>query len=179
MAISWTIAVLIAILLGIASHLLVFIHGELDRYAAVILAVFSVAFAAAVAWATIQEGSLIGGVILGTVLFASYQSSLASSIVVYRLMFHRTRHFDGPVLAAISKWYAARQAKATEQYHHVLANLHLKYGDFVRIGQFVTYEDWYYYCSNSHRPHGNIHLHCGCYTCSLWTEFRVFQRAFL
>ncbi len=66
-------------------------------------------------------------------LQATYFGSLFFSIVVYRVFFHRTRHFPGPKLAAVSKFYHTLHATDSRQ-HLFLDRLHKQYGDFVRTG---------------------------------------------
>ncbi|KAI9747648.1 MAG: Phosphatidylinositol-4-phosphate 5-kinase, partial [Chaenotheca gracillima] len=132
---QWEVELAAAITLGIVSHLTIFIHSELDRFAAIILAGFVTTFAILVAILSVQERSLIGGLMLATILFAAFQSALGLSIVIYRLFFHRIAPFPGPAADAVSKWRAARRAQTTEQYRLELARLHARYGDYVRIGE--------------------------------------------
>ncbi|KAH8593673.1 cytochrome P450 [Bisporella sp. PMI_857] len=57
-----------------------------------------------------------------------------TSMTIYRLFFHRLRHFPGPRLAPISNFYHTYlTAKKLHLYEEVEA-LHEQYGDFVRIG---------------------------------------------
>ena len=63
-----------------------------------------------------------------------YLSSLFTSIVVYRLFFHRLRAFPGPVLAQSSKLWHAWQGRHSKN-HLLLDQLYHHYGDFVRTGK--------------------------------------------
>jgi hypothetical protein len=134
MSLLWPSEIGIAIGLGLASHLLIFIRGELDRYAAVIVLFFAISFILLVLLSTIQESSFLTGFLLATVLFSTYQIALAASILVYRLWFHRACQFPGPIRSAASKWEATKKAKEAGQYHLELARQHAKYGDIVRTG---------------------------------------------
>lgn len=63
----------------------------------------------------------------------SFTLGLFLSITIYRLFFHRIRHFPGPLLAALSKLGHSYQCRYS-QNHIVLERLHQRYGDFVRTG---------------------------------------------
>jgi hypothetical protein len=106
----WGSEIGIAIGLGIASHLLIFIRGELDRYAVIIVLLFAVSFILLVLLATIQESSFLTGLLLANVLFLTYQIALATSILMYRFWFHRACQFPGPICSAASKWDATKLA---------------------------------------------------------------------
>lgn len=58
-----------------------------------------------------------------------------SSITVYRLAFHRLRHFPGPFGAKLSKFYSVYLAARKVQYHKDVARMHRQYGDFIRTGK--------------------------------------------
>ncbi|KAH8108748.1 high nitrogen upregulated cytochrome P450 monooxygenase 2 [Phellopilus nigrolimitatus] len=66
--------------------------------------------------------------------FALFYSALATSIVVYRLSpWHPLAQYPGPVLAKISKlWAAWMMAKGTNHIYH--KQLHDRYGPYVRTG---------------------------------------------
>ncbi|CZT48509.1 uncharacterized protein RSE6_09213 [Rhynchosporium secalis] len=133
MSLLWIHEILLATILGILSHLLFFIKDELDQYAATIVAVFCVLCSILSALILLQELNLVRASALTNLLTATYLSSLGGSITLYRLAFHRTRAFPGRRLNAISKLFAAYKSIQAYQYHHVLANLHQKHGDIVRI----------------------------------------------
>ncbi|KAL9134417.1 MAG: hypothetical protein Q9175_004399 [Cornicularia normoerica] len=63
----------------------------------------------------------------------TYLASLFASIITYRTMFHRLRHFPGPALAKVSKlWHVAHCLDSKNDL--LLEGLHQEYGDFVRTG---------------------------------------------
>lgn len=65
----------------------------------------------------------------------AFKLGLATSILAYRLIFHRLRKFPGPRLAAASRFYAMYLACKNTQLSDEVEKLHKKYGDFVRIGR--------------------------------------------
>ena len=69
----------------------------------------------------------------GALIVASFSTGLFSSMAIYRLFFHRARHFPGPKLAAVSKLYHVYQCRKG-QNHLFLKQLHERYGTFVRTG---------------------------------------------
>lgn len=75
-----------------------------------------------------------------------YYSSLWTSIIVYRVCFHRLRAFPGPIMAKASKlWHVAKLIPAEDNYHQ-LDELHKQYGEFVRTGKTLNlrfYDDTY------------------------------------
>ena len=69
----------------------------------------------------------------------SFLASLGATTVVYRLFFHRVRHFPGPLGAKISRFYNVLITKRSGfKYHLELENLHSEYGDFVRTGPSLS-----------------------------------------
>lgn len=120
--------------LGIASHLLYFIHGELNKQAGNIVVFFITAYAALIALCIVLCGTTSQAWLVATALFTAYQIALGSSIAVYRLLLHRSSYFPGPQQAALTKWYGAIVARKTQRYHAELRRLHQTYGDIVRTG---------------------------------------------
>ncbi|KAF7627839.1 hypothetical protein AFLA_003208 [Aspergillus flavus NRRL3357] len=57
----------------------------------------------------------------------------ASSLVLYRLLYHPLRHFPGPFLSRVSVFWLSVQLRHKTLYRK-LADLHNEYGDFVRVG---------------------------------------------
>lgn len=73
------------------------------------------------------------GIRSGVLVAGSFTVALFSSMAIYRIFFHRTRHFPGPRLAAVSKlWHMYHCLNG--QNHLLLEKLHRQYGDFVRTG---------------------------------------------
>lgn len=69
-------------------------------------------------------------------IVSAYAGCLLSSMIIYRLYFHRIRQFQGPTMAKISKLYHFWNIRNDDQYLF-LEHLHLQYGDFVRTGELA------------------------------------------
>ncbi|KAJ5715972.1 cytochrome P450 [Penicillium malachiteum] len=126
----------LAILSGVLAHWCIFIHGEwhlrlksLVLSHITILGVLYAAKAVSAEYYVIPEKDLLRPALL----MILYLASLFSSIVVYRLFFHRLRQFPGPKLAAGSKLWHVWKCRSSRG-HHVLQDWHEKYGTFVRTG---------------------------------------------
>ncbi|OJK01623.1 hypothetical protein ASPACDRAFT_26755 [Aspergillus aculeatus ATCC 16872] len=68
-----------------------------------------------------------------SLIMSSFFLSLFSSMIIYRIFFHRIRQFPGPFLAGVSKLWHSYQCLGG-QNHLLLDKLHQEYGDFVRTG---------------------------------------------
>ena len=80
-----------------------------------------------------QSSSLLG-TIFG--VFFGYWGTLSSLTIVYRLApFHALASIPGPFLCKISKLWLAYKTYGGKQ-HLYLLELHRKYGDVVRIGEW-------------------------------------------
>ncbi|KAI1091765.1 monooxygenase [Rostrohypoxylon terebratum] len=78
--------------------------------------------------------SLVDTLARVSILALSFYGGLFSSMVIYRVFFHRLRNFPGPLDLKISRLFSARRAAKNTQYQKVVAELHEKYGDFIRTG---------------------------------------------
>jgi hypothetical protein len=121
-------------LLGVSSHLIFFVHGELNNYAVRIASVFA-GFLGLLMAVEIFRGDLVYGVAIATAYFGAFQSGLLSSIVVYRVCFHRLKAFPGPQIMSVTQFWAVYKATVVGRNQALLADLHHKYGDFVRVGR--------------------------------------------
>ncbi|GME33891.1 Cytochrome P450 [Neofusicoccum parvum] len=65
---------------------------------------------------------------------AIFALSLTTSIVVYRVFFHRLSRFPGPFAARVSRLHSVYKSIKHLQFHRELQQLHEKHGDVVRIG---------------------------------------------
>ncbi|KAI1391672.1 putative benzoate 4-monooxygenase cytochrome P450 [Hypoxylon trugodes] len=63
-----------------------------------------------------------------------FNIGLFSSMVTYRLFFHRLRRFPGPVDLSISRFFLVRRVAKYMKYYREIAKLHDEYGDFIRTG---------------------------------------------
>ena len=124
---------LFAAAFGISSHLFYFIHGIRDMQAISILLSFSLVQLILTALVAVIHGITIEALKHIISIDTAYLTALFSSITIYRLAFHRTRHIPGPFWAKVSKAYGLWMARNTH-YTDSLQALHNKYGDIVRIG---------------------------------------------
>lgn len=70
---------------------------------------------------------------LSALFLVSYIAALLSSIISYRLFFHRLRRFPGPRAAATSKFWHIIQCKDGTNFR-LLESMRRQYGQFVRTG---------------------------------------------
>ncbi|KAL3476861.1 cytochrome P450 [Aspergillus californicus] len=108
--------------LGLAAHHGLFIRGEWHIQApSILVSHLAIFFYLGL---TIASGSQI---------ISAYLVALFSSILIYRIFFHRLRHFPGPFLASATKiWHVWKVRKSTN--HFFLEQVYREYGDFVRTG---------------------------------------------
>lgn len=72
-------------------------------------------------------------------IFAVFWATLAALIVAYRLSpFHPLAGYPGPLLCRVSKGWLAYIVGRGGKTHLYVRELHLRYGEVVRIG-----EQWY------------------------------------
>ncbi|KAI1103518.1 putative benzoate 4-monooxygenase cytochrome P450 [Jackrogersella minutella] len=69
-----------------------------------------------------------------SILVVSFSVGLFSSMIIYRLFFHRLKRFRGPLDLKTSRLFSALRASRKVQYGKVVAGLHDEYGDFIRTG---------------------------------------------
>lgn len=127
----------LGVLAGIVIHLTIFIHGEWHVQAPSIFIGHAILYILVPVAAAHVRSSLLSQVLTGAVWASyGYLPGLLSSIVIYRVFFHRLTRMaiPGPWYARVSKlWHM--WACRTSQNHLVLARLHAQYGDFVRTGK--------------------------------------------
>jgi tryprostatin B 6-hydroxylase len=133
------VGLFIAATLGVLCHRLYFIHGEHHQNATIyvllwpLLSVFGFFFLHAVHYLDPANPSYAQPLSALISLSSLFFGSMFSSIVLYRLVEHPLRDFDGPRLAAVSKfWHLFRLFKKSN--HLLLNELHHKYGAVVRTG---------------------------------------------
>lgn len=121
-----------AAFIGLLAHGLYFIHWTDGRNAMRVLFGHFVALLTLVPLEIVERGAL-SGLRASFLVFTVYLIALFTSITIYRVFFHRLRHFPGPIWASITKvygLYANRDGKTHEEYDRLLH----EYGHFVRIG---------------------------------------------
>ena len=129
-----------ALAAGVASHLLYFINGEHHMQAPKLLRLYLLL---PLIFFLLELRYIVGGfqesLAESVAVVLCYTTSLFSSIIIYRLFFHRLKHFPGPFPARVSKMYHAWRVRGSDQYDW-LEQLHQQYGDFVRTGRsFIIY----------------------------------------
>lgn len=125
-----------AVIAGVAVHHLVFRKGEWHMYAPALLVLYLSGCAFVVLLRAILPPtgtSLNSSLWSSFLLIFAFTSSLFASIAIYRVFFHRIRHFPGPPLAGVTKlWHSVKCARSKN--YRVLKTMHDQYGDFVRTG---------------------------------------------
>lgn len=124
----------VAIIAGLLAHQLVFIHGEWHIKGPRVVVLHLLFSCLLSAKHLSDRGSAQASLVQTTYLATCYLSSLFTSIAVYRLMFHRLKHFPGPKLAALTKLWHVWKCRDSRG-HLVLQAWHEKYGEFVRTGK--------------------------------------------
>jgi hypothetical protein len=123
---------------GMLSHWTYFIHGEHHRESPQLLIV-SVALPI-LAYLGLRSCTSLGAAqaaALTAELVGSYSTALWSSILLYRVFFHRLTGFPGPFMARASKlWHVWKLAPKSDNFI-LLDKLHKQYGDYVRTGKPV------------------------------------------
>lgn len=123
---------------GIASHLAFYIRREHHLRAAVLLRFYVMAYI--MTWlgcVQLHGEAPYYATISSTTVALSYCLGLFGSMMIYRLFFHQLNSFPGPTGAKISKLWHLAQVRSAKQYL-LLHDLHNKYGDFVRTGDFTV-----------------------------------------
>ncbi|KAL4803988.1 cytochrome P450 [Aspergillus unguis] len=120
---------------GALIHWTYFVHGEHHLEAPWL---FRIAIAAPVliALGLWQYTPLDAGqaAVLTAQLVGSFYAALYTSIVLYRVLFHRLKRFPGPSAARVSKlWHVWRLGPRSDNFMQ-LDSLRAQYGDYVRTG---------------------------------------------
>lgn len=118
---------------GVLSHLVYFIHGHRSMEAPKIVGFYIVAVCLLWMRCIHLQGAVHGASNAG-IISASYFLGLFTSILVYRIFFHRLRRFPGPFAAKITKLYGPYLALDRKPHLH-WSKLFDKYGDIIRIGK--------------------------------------------
>jgi len=124
---------------GALSHWTYFIRGEhhLDAPIILRLALLLPALTIVGLW-QITSMTFVQSTIWTAQVVACYSTALWTSIIVYRVFFHRLKSFPGPLGASVSKlWHVNKLAPRSDNYM-LLERLHETYGDFVRTGGYLN-----------------------------------------
>lgn len=129
-----TLPLIVSSALGLISHNLYFIHGE-HHTSAVRLAQLSILLPPLLTYGLtrLSDLPLLQATLTTLLLLSSYLLTLFTSMLLYRLLFHRLHPFPGPPLAKLSKFWHVLQLGSFDNYKR-LDRWHAQYGDYVRIG---------------------------------------------
>jgi hypothetical protein len=84
-----------------------------------------------------SRGSSLSDGLFSTFLISfAFNITLVISIGVYRIFFHRLRHFPGPSGAKISSFWHIYQLWGNNKGHLLAKSMHDEYGNVVRYGRF-------------------------------------------
>ena len=130
--------------LGIISHLTYFIHGEHHNSAPILaLLCFAIPILLFVGQLLYTEARPGQAALMTTIACTSYTCALWTSMIIYRVFFHRLHHFPGPFLAKATKLYHLYLSAQKSENHKVVNSMHQKYGPFVRTGKRFGTEPGY------------------------------------
>ncbi|EKG09085.1 Cytochrome P450 [Macrophomina phaseolina MS6] len=128
---------IVSSVIAVACHHFIFRRVELDEKAAALVFIFLVTCVAILVLdISLQSASFVSSLCRLAVATASFATTSAISILVYRAFFHRLNRFPGPFLARLTKLYAFKQSQSL-QYYKELEDMHRKYGDVVRTGKLL------------------------------------------
>jgi hypothetical protein len=122
----------LAALAGFLSHALYFIRGHRDTEALSIITMHLLLGIGVAMVQTCQFG-VSGGFTRTCIITSLYYTALFTSIIIYRVFFHRLHRFPGPHAAKVTNLYGPylnRNGKMHDEY----IKLFRKYGDIVRVG---------------------------------------------
>jgi len=120
---------------GLLTHWTYFIHGEHHMQAPMYACILIIStFIVCGLQLPHHSYNVFEAIKAGLRIAFTYLSVLFTSIVVYRVFFHRLRHFPGPLGARISKVWHVWQVRGA-QNHLVMDKIYHQYGTFVRTGQ--------------------------------------------
>ncbi|TFK52869.1 cytochrome P450 [Heliocybe sulcata] len=124
---------LVSVVVGLSSHWLIFVRGELDKYAPRIAIYHSFALCLVFVAAAIVYPSWVEAATASLTASAGYLTGLFSSILLYRAIFHPLRAYPGPLPARLTAFWSMAVSAKGNKWHLKVQELHRQYGDFVRI----------------------------------------------
>ncbi|KAI1325711.1 cytochrome P450 [Xylariaceae sp. FL0255] len=122
-----------AFLLGILSHITIFIQGEWHMFGSLLIQFYVTLTSALLIAAYYHFGDFSTAFRAVGAICSSYAAGLFISIIVYRKFFHRLRHFPGPPFAAVTKFWHVLKCREGRN-HLILQELVEKYGSIIRTG---------------------------------------------
>lgn len=126
---------------GVFAHQLFFRRIDVDAHPFLLLAAFfglHLTLASALQFQYARYSTFFASQAISFLLMSTFVSSILASMLVYRAFFHPLKGFPGPFGAKLSKFWAVRQAlNSGLKWYKVDAQLHEKYGDYVRTGMYI------------------------------------------
>lgn len=129
------LSALSAAFIGVLSHLAVFVRSEWDNSGPKLF-YFMISAPWIIAGTShfYLRTSVAASIIYGILIPFSWTLGVFSSITIYRLFFHRTRKFPGPLGNKISAFYTFYTCVLPGYQRFIkYQEFHDKYGDFVRV----------------------------------------------
>lgn len=129
--------------LGVLFHLSI-LTSEIDSaVGSLVIGAFFTWSGLAVSFVKVLDVGFVVAIAKSSLACLSFLAGLGISTVVYRLLFHRLRHFPGPLGAKISRLYTVWLTQRSGlRYHLELERLHAEFGDFVRTGLSISSISW-------------------------------------
>lgn len=119
---------------GVAAHLLYFKRGEHHLHGVRYIQLLAITVVVGVLSVRGQGEPLWQDAVRQTsAIISSFFGGLYTSLIVYRAFFHPLNKFPGPYGARLSSFWLSAQLKDGDAFRKV-AELHAKYGDFVKVG---------------------------------------------
>jgi hypothetical protein len=120
--------------MGFGSHWTYFIRGERHRQA-FSLAILLFTLISLQGVGLNSDDEVLRRLTLASIVASfSFLLCLFTSIIIYRICFHRLRSFPGPALAKVSKFWHLAHLTDSKNYL-LLDDLRKRYGEFVRTGR--------------------------------------------
>lgn len=123
------------VVLGLTTHY-VLSHGEPDyqMYLYILFWMFSYVSLTYLLVSTGSVGTMGQALENTTSAYTVYFATIFTSMFLYRAFFHRLRHYPGPFMARITKFYNVTLAIPKLRYYEQVEKIHEKYGNYVRLG---------------------------------------------
>lgn len=122
--------------LGVLFHLTIAQMGDVESFMHTLIAAMLFLMFGVVSISMLLGSSFLGASAGLCVLASTFNAGLFSSMVIYRLFFHRLRKFPGPFDLKISRFFSVLRVAKEVKYHNDVAKMHEKYGDFIRTGTY-------------------------------------------
>ncbi|KAF3056243.1 Tryprostatin B 6-hydroxylase [Daldinia childiae] len=120
--------------LGVLFHLTIAQMGDVEKFMYNLMAAMLFLALGIVSVSVFLGSSFLGALAGLCILAITFNTGLFSSMVIYRLFFHRLRRFPGPLDLKISRFFSLLRVAKEAKYHNDVVKLNERYGDFIRTG---------------------------------------------